>query len=90
MFRNYYYYLSFSNLETIAGKYPENVLIGANIIGFADTIRKYMLKSNYVTIQEIMAHSSKKKNKQGLKQKKKSKVQFVENICKEPRIEREK
>ena len=40
MFRNYYYYyLSFSNLETIAGKYPENVLIGANIIGFADTIR---------------------------------------------------
>ena len=39
MFRNYYYYLSFSNLETIAGKYPEYVLIGANIIGFADTIR---------------------------------------------------
>ena len=40
MFRNYYYYyLSFSNLETIARKYPENVLIGANIIEFADTIR---------------------------------------------------
>ena len=40
MFRNYcFYYLSFSNLETIAKKYLENVLIGANIIGFADTIR---------------------------------------------------
>ena len=62
MFRNYcFYYLSFSNLETIAKKYLENVLIGANIIGFADTIRKYMLKSNYVTIQETMAQTKEEK-----------------------------
>ena len=63
MFRNYYYYyLSFSNLETIAGKYPENALIGANIIGFADTIRiQFMLKSNDVTIQETMAQTREEK-----------------------------
>ena len=63
MFRNYYYYyLSFSNLETIPGKYPENVLIGANIIGFADTIRiQFMLKSNDVTIQETMAQTREEK-----------------------------
>ena len=49
MFRNYYYYLSFSNLETIARKYPENVLIGANIIGFLQIPLEFSLCSNQLT-----------------------------------------
>ena len=63
MFRNYcFYYLSFSNLEIIAKKYLENVMIGANIIGFVDTIRiQFMLKSNDVTIQETMAQTREEK-----------------------------
>ena len=58
MFRNYlnFFFFSFSLLEIIAGKYLENVLIVANIIGFADTFRiQFMLKTNDVTIQDTMA-----------------------------------
>ena len=63
MFRNYlnflfFFFLSFSHLEIIARKYLENVLIVANIIGFADAFRiQFMLKTNDVIIQETMTQT---------------------------------